>query len=859
MSTRRTLALLALALAPAALGCARPTASQTPAPKQAAGEKKDSAFKSIAEATKSSRKLEGLFTVYQDTVTGALQLALDESQLGKEYIYFMHTVDGVTEAGHFRGAFRGNNVFTIRRHFDKIEFVEVNSSYYFDPTSALHRAADANISPALLASEKIVARDSSGTVLIKGDDLFLKEVFAQVKPSPNPNVKPGTRFALGTLSKDKTTIRAVKNYPLNTDVIVEYVYDNSSPVVRGSDAVTDARYVSVVVQHSLIEMPENDFQPRYDDPRVGYFFTRLTDLTSTSATPYRDMIDRWYLKKKNPGAALSDPVEPIVFWIENTTPVEFRDIIREGVLRWNRAFEKAGFTNAVVVKVQPDDADWDAGDIRYNVLRWTSSPNPPFGGYGPNFVNPRTGQVLGADIMLEWVYMTNRVRYEKLYETAALSTEPTELSDDRFYCSLGHELHYSTLFGLQALKASGAGEMEMKQLMRDGLTSLVLHEVGHTLGLNHNMKASTYLSPDQMHDKDVTSRTGLTGSVMDYENINLAKPGEPQGEYYTTTPGPYDLWAIEFGYSEAAADPAAERRRLDGILARSTEPALTFGNDADDMRAPGRAIDPRVMVGDMSSDAIGYMSERIGLVRDVMTGLKDKYATPGASYHELRNAYLILTGQHANAATVISRYIGGVYVDRGMVGQSGAAQPFTPVPAAEQRRAMQILRDDLFAPDAFDAPEGLYNYLQMQRRGFDFSGTTEDPKIHARALAIQSNVLDHLLHPTVLTRMSDSRLYGNGYTLGAMMGDLTDAVFAADAGGNVNTFRQALQLEYTTRLAGVISADGKKNYDYPSQSMALRQLKRIDLIAARQSGVNVETRAHREHLALLIRQALDEE
>ncbi len=857
MSTR-TLVLLAFAFSPALAGCARPTASQTPAPKPAATAKKDS-LKTIAEVTKSSRKLDGLFTVYQDTVTGALQLALTEAQLGKEYIYFMHTVDGVTEAGHFRGAFRGNNVFTIRRHFDRIEFVEVNTSYYFDSTSALSRAASANISPALLAAEKIVARDTTGTVLIKADDLFLKEVFAQVKPSPNPNVKPGTRFSLGNLSKDKTAIRAVKNYPKNTDVIVEYVYDNASPIVRGSNAVTDARYVSITVQHSLIEMPENDFTPRYDDPRVGYFFTRVTDLTSTSATPYRDVIDRWFLKKKDPGAAVSEPVEPIVFWIENTTPVEFRETIREGVLRWNRAFEKAGFKNAVVVKVQPDDADWDAGDIRYNVLRWTSSPNPPFGGYGPNFVNPRTGQVLGSDIMLEWVYMTNRVRYEKLYETAALGLEPPMVDDDGLFCTFGTELHNATLFGLQALKAAGASEMEMKQLMRDGLTSLVLHEVGHTLGLNHNMKASQLHTPEEMQDKAMTSRMGLTGSVMDYENINLAKRGETQGEYYTTTPGPYDLWAIEFGYSEPAADPAAEQARLEAILARSTEAALAFGNDADDMRAPGRAIDPRVMVGDMSSDAIGYMEGRIDLVRDVMEGLKDKYATPGTSYHELRNAYLILTGQHANAAVVISRYIGGVYVDRAMVGQPGATQPFTPVPEAEQRRAMRILRDYLFAPDAFDAPEGLYNHLQMQRRGFDFFGTTEDPKIHARALTFQKLVLDHLLHPTVLTRLSDSRLYGNGYTLASMMGDLTDAIFAADARGNVNTFRQALQLEYTTRLAEVISTDGKKKYDYLAQSMALRQLKRIDQIAARQTGVNVETRAHREHLAYLIREALEEE
>jgi hypothetical protein len=857
MPTRRTLAVLALSLAPLVAGCARPSASQTPAPKQAASEKENGDIKTIAEATKSSRKIDGLFTVYQDTATGSIQLAVTEAQLGKEFIYFMHTVEGVTEAGHFRGAFRGNNVFAIRRHFDKIEFVQVNSSYYFDKNNALHRAAKANISPALLATEKIVAKDSTGMVLIKADGLFLKEVFSQVKPSPRPNVKPGTRFALGNLSKDKTAIRTIRNYPLNTDVIVEYVYDNSSPVVRGSGAVTNARYVSIVVQHSLIEMPENDYKPRYDDPRVGYFFTRLTDLTSTSATPYRDMIDRWHLKKKEPGAALSEPVEPIVWWIENTTPVEFRETIREGVLRWNRAYEKAGFKNAVQVKIQPDDADWDAGDIRYNVLRWTSSPNPPFGGYGPNFVNPRTGQVLGADIMLEWIYMTNRVRYEKLYETVALSSEPREILDDRFYCSLGHELHYSTLFGLQALRAYGAGEVEMKQLIEDGLISLVLHEVGHTIGLNHNMKASQLHAPEEMHDKAMTTQMGLTGSVMDYANINLAKKGQTQGEYYTTTPGPYDLWAIEYGYSEAADDWAAERKRLDAILARSTEPALAFGNDADDMRAPGRAIDPRVMVSDMSSDAIGYMEGRIHIVRDVMSGIKEKYSTPGKSYHELRNAYLILTGQFATATTVTSRYIGGVYVDRGMVGQPGATQPFTPVPEAEQRRAMGMLRDYLFAPNAFDAPEGLYNYLQMQRRGFGFSGTTEDPKIHARALAIQKNILDHLLHQTVLTRMSDARLYGNDYTLAEMMGDLTGAIFAADARGNVNTFRQNLQLEYATRLTDVISKEGRKKYDYLTQSMALRQLKQIEQIAARRAGVNIETRAHREHLAHLITRAFE--
>ena len=156
-------------------------------------------------------------------------------------------------------------------------------------------------------------------------------------------------------------------------------------------------------------------KPRIDDPRVGYFMEYITDQTSYSPTPYRDLITRWDLKEEvDPDAELSEPVEPIVWWIENTTPVETPGH-DQGRLPWpgTSHSRRPGFKNAVQVQVQPDDADWDAGDIRYNVLRWTSSPQPPFGGYGPSFTNPRTGQIIGADIMLEFVFLTNRVRLER--------------------------------------------------------------------------------------------------------------------------------------------------------------------------------------------------------------------------------------------------------------------------------------------------------------------------------------------------------------------------------------------------------------------------------------------------------------
>jgi hypothetical protein len=812
--------------------------------------------KTISEVVEEHTLFEGLFPIYQDPKSGALHLVVNGGHIDQEFIYFTHTVDGVVAANHFRGAFRGNLVFSIRKHFERIEFVAENTSFHFDEQSALHRAAGANISPGLLAVEKIVAQED-GQFLIKADDLFITEALHQVKPTPRSGARSGDSFSLGKLSKGKSKVVQVRNYPMNTDVVVEYVYENEAPQVRGGEEVTDPRNVSIRMQHSLIRMPENNYQPRFDDPRVGYFTTRVTDLTSPSATPYRDLVHRWHLEKKDKNAPLSEPVEPIVWWIENTTPVEYREIIREAALAWNDAFEAAGFKDAIVVKAQPDDADWDAGDIRYNVLRWTSSPNPPFGGYGPSFVNPRTGQILGANIMLEFVFLTHRLQLERLFSTAALSLDELEEEEDLAHCSLGHHLHLGALFGLHTLKAAGAGEAEKRELTKHALYYLILHELGHTFGLNHNMRSSQLHCPSEIHNRELTSQVGLTGSVMDYPAINLALPGEPQGLYYTTKPGPYDFWAIEFGYSEALDDPDEERSRLRNLLERSTDPALAFGNDADDMRSPGKAIDPRVMIGDMSSDAISYAIGRFQLVRQVMEQVKDKYSIEGESWHDLRNAYLLLTGQYGASAAVISRYIGGVYVDRAKAGQPGGNQPFTPVSLEDQRRAMEALRTFVFAPDAFQAPDGLYSYLQMQRRGFDFFSEPEDPKIHERTLNIQRNILNHLLHPRVLKRLSDSRLYGNEYTLPMFMIDLTQAVFGEDAQTNVNTFRQNLQIEYVNRLARMINSDSRSQFDHLSQSMALHSLRNVrKLLAARNPG-NTETQAHTAHVLHLIDRALD--
>ncbi len=869
MKRHMSAAALLLAL-PLVAACSAGSATvQSPSPEESQDStenriaKLDSAF---TKAIKSSQKFEGLFTIYQDTVTGETHMAIAPDQLDKEYIYFTYTENGVLWAGQFRGRFRDNKVFTIRRRFERIEMVTLNDNYYFDPDNPLIRAETANISQAVMVSEKIVGiEDSTGVILIASDDLFLTEALAQVKPSPFPGASSGASFSLGSRDKDKTHIQSIKNYPANTDVVVEYVYHNGSPTVRGGPEVTDARYISITVQHSLIQMPVNDFRPRYDDPRVGYFTQQVTDLTSTSVTPYRDLINRWDLVKQNPDAAISEPVEPITFWIENTTPMELRETIRDAALAWNLAFEAAGFRNAIRVEVQPDDADWDAGDIRYNVLRWTSSPRPPFGGYGPSFVNPRTGQIIGADIMLEFIYVTNRLFQSRVFETAALGLPDTTAvmtaggfdGNDPYACSLGLHLHNNTLAGLHSLRAMGASDYEVDEYLSSSLYFLVLHEIGHTLGLNHNMKSSQLHSLDQINDAARTKAMGLYGSVMDYPAVNVAPRGTAQGQYYTTRPGPYDLWAIEFGYSGAVDDLEMEQERLEAILVRSTEPELYFGNDADDMRSPGKAIDPRVMINDMSGDAINYSIQRIGLVNDVMMEISTKFATPGQSYHEMRNAYFTLTGQQAWALWTISRYIGGLYVDRAMVGQEGATQPFTPVSTEDQRRALEALAQYAFAPDAFDAPAELYSHLQAQRRGFGFFSTTEDPKIHSRALGIQQVTLMHLLHPTVLARISDTELYGNGYPLADYMVDLNRAIVSSDARTTVNTFRQNLQLDYVNRLIAMLPRGS--GYSYPAKSMALRNLRAIRTLEEGNESGDTLTRAHRAHIVYVINKALDDD
>ena len=817
----------------------------------------DEEVKSYADVIEGDVVHEGLFTFYRDQESGAVTLSLGPQQFEKEYIYFIHIEDGVVDAGSFRGAYGPRFVFTLERRFDKVAIVRENTAFYFDPDNAISRASEANIARAVLAVQDIVAEDEeTGAVLIEADSLFLSEAWTQLSPSRDPDADPRSEFTVGEFDAGKSQILNLRSYPLNTDIEVEYVFHNPKPLVYGSDAVTDPRNISVKALHSLIEMPENDYQPRFADPRLGSFNQRITDLTSTKSAPYRDVINRWHLVKKDPEAALSDPVEPITWWIENTTPVEWRPIIEAAALEWNKAFEKAGFTNAVAVKTQPDDADWEAGDLRYNVLRWTSSPNPPFGGYGPSFANPRTGQLLGADIMLEYSFLNRSTLARELIQGES-EQSPKLLWPELHMCSVNHVLGLGTAFAQSAMQLAGADSAIQEQLLRDRMHYLILHEIGHTLGMNHNMKATQILSRDEIQDASVLESGILAGSVMDYPAVNYAPTEAEQTLFYTIAPGPYDDWYIEYAYSPGLEDANDEANRLSAIASRSTQPELVFGNDADDMRYPGTGLDPRVNIYDLSSDSIGHAVSQMELMQATLNKMADWTPAQGKSYQEAVDGAGLIIRLWSLSAGVISRWIGGVYVDRAMAGQEGGGEPLQPVEREQQKRAMAMLSEHLFAPTAFDVDGALWRHTAPERRGFDHSVSTEDPKIHQAVLAGQKRVLDHLLHPVVLKRIVDTELYGNAYPLEEVMSDLTAAIFEADASTEVNAFRRNLQSEYVDRLGAMVEGSGSEAFDSSAQAMAIHELEHLASMMNGRASPDTMTQAHTKWVSRKIRNILE--
>ena len=749
----------------------------------------------------------GLFDSYRNDKDGKVYLLLKKNQLDTEFIYFAHILNGVVQAGTWRGSYLDNGIIKFNKYFDQIRIERINTAYVFDKDNPLSNSNNANISNSLIDSIKIEkSSELDDKFLIDITALLLSENLSKIIPAPYKESSKDD-FKIGSISKNKSSINSIKNYPENTDFEISYVFSNASNKPLENQ---DSRNNSISVRYSFIADPKNNFETRIESQKIGFFSERKTNLSSTDITPYQDLINKWHLEKKDKNKEKSIPIKPITFWIENTTPHNLRPIIKKAVLAWNIAFEEAGFIDAIEVKIQPDTAKWTAGDIRFNTIRWTSSPNPPFGGYGPSFTNPRTGEILGADIMLEWIYLTNRIRYSEIFENQ-------NSTNDKF-CQHSYLKHQERLFGKMASEALGLSEDEISRLYEEDLYQLILHEVGHTLGLNHNFAASYLHNNSDIHNPEITYQEGLSSSVMDYHGLNIAPLGTKQGQYADIKPGKYDILAIKYAYT-----PNLSKEDLNKLLEENSSIEFLFGNDGDDMRSPGRGIDPRINTSDMSNNPVEYAKDRMILSQHLIPKLYETLKSKSNSWESIYQGYRILLRQIHSSAEIISRQVGGVYISRGLMTED-SENPYEVVPYDVQKKSIQILSQYYFNSSNLLVPAEIASKMQRERRSFDFFGKTEDPKIHSMILKGQKRVLKHFTNSRVLKRLTDSSLYGNRYLPSELLDDLTSSIFNQNKSSFLNGIDQNLQSYFVKRLIMILKSG---SFDSPSISASFSSLEKI--------------------------------
>ena len=775
--------------------------------KMGKGKKDKKDYASIKEFIEDGefKELNGFMNILHETEEDKYYLIIEEDKINKEFIYFAYILNGPQDVGASGGSMGDGSILEFRKFKDDIGLYKINTKYKYDDSNKISQSKLTNIIEAFMGRFKVVVKEDN-KYLISADKLFLSEMLTSVTPNIPKEYMEYYDLNIGKIDKSKTYINDVRNYPKNTAIEINYGFFNPRPKPGGSvDAVADKRYTFISARHLFVEMPDDKFEPRIADQRIGYFSEKVTDLSSYDSYPARDLMNRWRLIKKNPEAELSEPVEPIVYWVENSTPEEIRPFVVKGIEGWNAAFEKAGFKNAVVAKIQPDDAEWDAGDIQYNVVRWASTPNPQFSGYGPSIANPRTGEIIAADIVQEFNAIKRGYTYRKLW-----------------------------------------GYTEDNDPLEQWIVSLTMHEVGHTLGLRHNFKSSWIYNADDIHNVSITGKSHI-GSVMDYDPINLAPAGTPQGNFFPHGPGIYDKWAIEFGYTPNMTD---EERDL--ILAKASIPEYVFGTDGDAMGSPGSNTDPRAKRYDLSGDPVTYTSRRIEILDAKIKELPSIFLVDGNTSTEFRSNFFSLVREKGRFMEGVSRLIGGVYSNRTVNGTD--LTPFEAVAYKDQKKAMSLITSKLLSNDAFIFDENILKYLQYEKRAAYSSSErgNEDPQLHEVVLGLQGRVLAHILHPRVMTRLVDSSQYGNTYLPNEVLDDLQEGIFVAKE--VPTTFKMNLQSNY---VDGLIKGLSDSDYDEISRSAIYNSLIKIETFTKRLYGTD-ELKNHLKFLNWKINKALEE-
>lgn len=874
-------------------------------------DKEDDPFKPWEKTLKDARKIEGFFTLHLKE-DRTLYAELAPEQLGQDFGLVMHISKGVGVLNLHDGLrLSDTRMMRFRRVGHKVQLIHRNTRFRADPGPMRH-SMNENIGHSIVHAFDIESKnDSTGNLLIKLSD-FLVSDYA--------NIGEGVKYYFGmkpaTYQKDKSYIDSVMAFEENVEIDAALTYQASESPIFGGGAIPDYRSIPVGIRYSLFELPENPMQPRLADDRVGYFVNAIKDFSrDKQSDPYIRYVQRWRLAPSDTAAfrrgELVEPEEPIVFYVDHSVPEEYRPYVKQGIEGWNKAFREAGFKNAVKAKIAPDDTTWSPEDIRYSTVQWTAAHRMGYA-IGPSQTDPRTGEILNADILISSEFVRGWVQtYENLIPEAGQESglpmpgrmhQTPEMLRKMFSPEVARraclaEKGKAHQIGVQQALLTARGTLEPgaplpDDYLGDAIRDLVLHEVGHTLGLRHNFKASSGIKTELLHDEEYTEEHGVSLSVMDYVPVNVALEKEEQGHYWNPAVGTYDEWAIQYGYMPIAeqsedepltregplADTTAdEQAGLAKIAAESSDSLHTYGTDEDGQLGP-YSVDPLTNTGDLGSNPLEFGDTRTELVRKVMPLLDDRLIADGERYHRLREATSSLLYERFRSLLPVAKTVGGLYVARDHKGTPGARMPFRPVSVEKQREAVDILVDNLFAADAFDFdPERLNKLAPDRHYHWGTSLTLQiDYPVHEFVAMGQSMIIDNLLHPARLQRMIDNRARvetGSAYGPGDLMKRLTDAVWSElDDGSHINSFRRNLQRIHTNKMIDfvlgaqswiTISFVGGDQLEVPEDVRSLARLelselsRKIGRMLSRRQSFEREISAHLSETKTRIDRALD--
>ncbi|MCL6504565.1 MAG: zinc-dependent metalloprotease [Pirellulales bacterium] len=720
-------------------------------------------------------------------------------------------------------------------------------------------------------------------------------------------------------------IRTAKAFPHNVELGFE------APMAGGE---------LKTLHYSISELPEQSgYQPRLADTRLGYFTTSFNDLGrfSEDGTWVR-YINRWRLEKRDPSLKHSPPKNPIIFYIEHTTPVRYRPWVKRGILYWNAAFERIGIRDAIEVRQQDavtgEHMDKDPEDVRYNFVRWLN--NDVSTAIGPSRVHPATGEILDADIiltdgwirhylmqqtdvvtpaamegfspeMLAWLDQNPRwdprillappVERERLlaerrehghrpYGGHPLATvDPKLLGDDEFDGLIGRTSQCNGM----CLAASGlafdmallrmqlelfAPELQTAGDLLDGmpeeyvgplLAELTAHEVGHTLGLRHNFKASAIYPLSQINSDEMRGKP-FAGSVMDYLPANIElRDGKLVGDIAMTGIGPYDMWAIEYGYTFD--------QNLQPVLARVAEPELRYGTDEDTM-----GPDPYARRYDFSANPLEYAQKQMELVRTLRARLLDRFVKPGESWAKARRGYELTLGLQMRAVNNMADWIGGAFVARDKKGDPNGRAPVEVVPAQTQRECLKFVIDNMFQDAAFGLTPDLLRHLSVDQWFDEGSDPFAQPTwpVHDRIVGMQASTLTMLINPETLRLVLDNETRlppdQDALTLPELLDTVGAAVWSeleqmpAEAASArkpwISSLRRNLQREHLERLIDLTLRNPSLGAAArPISNLALLRLQdlraKIAKVLEQESMLDPYTLAHLREALLRIDKALD--